>query len=43
MGERPFSYEVRREVWGAGRTEIALIRRTVGQRRSLLRRGHDET
>jgi hypothetical protein len=43
VGERTFSYEVRRDVWDAGRTEIALVRRTVPQRRSLLRRGNGET
>jgi hypothetical protein len=43
MGRRPFTYEVRRDVWDAGRTEIALVRRSAGQRRSLLRRAQDET
>jgi hypothetical protein len=43
VGERSFSYEVRRDVWDAGRIEIALVRRTVPQRRSLRRRGTDET
>lgn len=42
VGTRPFSYEVQRDVWGAGRTEVTLIRRTAPQRRSLLHRSHDE-
>jgi hypothetical protein len=43
VGAQRFSYEVQRDVWGAGRTDVSLVRQAPSShRRSLLRRGHDE-
>jgi hypothetical protein len=43
VGAQAFSYEVKRDVWGAGRTDVSLVRQAPSpHRRSLLRRAHGE-
>jgi hypothetical protein len=39
VGAQPFRYEVRRDVWDAGRTEVSLVREAPAPRRLSLHRG----
>jgi hypothetical protein len=42
VSAQPFSYEVQRDVWDAGHTEVALVRRAPAPRRLGLHRGPSE-
>jgi hypothetical protein len=42
VGEQPLTYEVRRDVWDAGRTDVSLVRQAHAPRRLSLHRGPRE-